>query len=55
MVPSGNGEVVEVAEAGVGAEGEAAVSSGQSGEAEEGHVSGSLGRSRGLWRGTEGG
>lgn len=61
----GNGGVVEEEEeeeeAGVGAEvqggafqGEGGVSSEQSVEGEEDHVSGSLERRRGLWRGTGG-
>lgn len=61
VVLLGNGGAVEEEEAGVGAEvqggavqDEVEVSSEQSVEGEEGHVSGSLERSRGLRRGREG-
>lgn len=61
VVLLGNGGVVEEEEAGVGAEvqggafrDEVEVSSEQSAEGEEGHVSGSLERSKGLRRGREG-
>lgn len=61
VVLLGNGGVVEEEGAGVGAEvqggafqDEVEASSEQSAEGEEGHVSGSLERSRGLRRGREG-